>query len=172
MPSKTEIKPNDAAAAADAKPRVLLFTDGACSGNPGPGGWSFVLQHPATGKELARSGAELQTTNNRMELQAVIEGLRVLTRASSVDLTSDSQYVLHGLKDWITSWKKRGWKTADKKPVKNQDLWMQLDELKAPHEIRFHWIRGHYEHPENDRCDQMAVAAREELVRSRGEAGR
>lgn len=150
-----------------AKPHVLLFTDGACSGNPGPGGWAYILKHPATGKSRESSGAEADTTNNRMELQAVIEGLDALTRSSVVDLTSDSKYVLDGLKTWLESWKKRGWKTADKKPVKNEDLWRKLDELKAKHDIRFHWIRGHNEHPENSRCDQLAVAAREKIAPAR-----
>lgn len=148
-----------------ALPHVELFTDGACSGNPGPGGWAFILRHPATGKVLERSGAELETTNNRMELQAVIEGLSVLKAPSLVDLTSDSQYVLKGLKEWMASWKAKGWRTADKKPVKNRDLWERLDELSKVHTIRFHWIRGHNEHPENERCDRMAVEAREALVR-------
>ena len=147
-------------------PHVQLFTDGACSGNPGPGGWAFILRHPATEKEVERSGAEILTTNNRMELMAVIEGLKLLKTASIVDLTSDSQYVLKGLKEWIKGWKAKGWKTADKKPVKNQELWMELDALAAAHQVRFHWIRGHNEHAENERCDQLAVAAREALVRS------
>lgn len=146
-------------------PHVQLFTDGACSGNPGPGGWAYVLKHPATGKELEASGAELDTTNNRMELVAVIEGLGALKAKSLVDLTSDSQYVLKGLREWIKSWKAKGWKTSGKKPVKNRDLWMRLDALAAEHEVRFHWIRGHAEHPENTRCDQLAVEAREALVR-------
>ncbi len=139
--------------------QVELFTDGACSGNPGPGGWAFVLRHPASGKEIERSGGEKRTTNNRMELMAVIEGLSTLSRGSLVDLYSDSQYVLKGLEEWLASWKKRGWLTADKKPVKNEDLWRRLDELKSKHEIRFHWIRGHDGHPENERCDVLAVAA-------------
>lgn len=146
------------------RPLVELYTDGACSGNPGPGGWAYILKHPASGKAREASGGELATTNNRMELMAVIEGLRVLTRSSSVDLYSDSQYVLNGLKTWLKGWKAKGWKTADKQPVKNQDLWQTLDELSAQHEIRFHWIRGHNEHPENERCDQLAVAAREAVV--------
>lgn len=140
------------------EPRVELYTDGACSGNPGPGGWAYILRHAASGAEREASGGEAQTTNNRMELKAVIEGLTALKRRSSVDLYSDSQYVLKGLKEWMESWKRRGWKTADKKPVKNQDLWEQLDELKGGHEIRFHWIKGHNEHPENERCDELAVA--------------
>lgn len=150
--------------AGEPRPRVELHTDGACSGNPGPGGWAYVLIHVATGKRREKSGAEMDTTNNRMELSAVIEGLNSLTRPSSVDLYSDSQYVLKGLKEWMDGWKKKGWKTADKKPVKNRDLWEELDELKSRHEIRFHWIKGHNEHPENELCDRMAVEAREKLV--------
>lgn len=142
-----------------ARPHVELFTDGACSGNPGPGGWAYILRHPSSGATREASGAEPDTTNNRMELRAVIEGLRALTQPGLVDLTSDSQYVLKGMKEWLDAWKRRGWKTADKKPVKNQDLWETLDELRSLHEIRFHWIRGHNEHPENERCDQLAVAA-------------
>jgi ribonuclease HI len=149
-------------------PNVHLFTDGACSGNPGPGGWAFILRHPATNKTLEKSGAELQTTNNRMVLQAVIEGLSQLKQPSLVDLTSDSQYVLKGLKEWLKNWKAKGWRTSDKKPVKNQDLWQALDALSATHTIRFHWIRGHNEHPENTRADALAVAAREALVRGAG----
>jgi ribonuclease HI len=149
-------------------PHVELFTDGACSGNPGPGGWAFILRHPATKKTLEKSGAELQTTNNRMELQAVIEGLGALKQPSLVDLTSDSQYVLKGLKEWLKGWKAKGWRTSDKKPVKNQDLWQSLDALSQEHTIRFHWIRGHNEHPENCRADELAVAAREALVREAG----
>lgn len=147
------------------RPHVLLYTDGACSGNPGPGGWGYILKHPASGKEVEASGAELQTTNNRMELQAVIEGLRALRAPSIVDLTSDSQYVLKGLKEWIKGWKKNGWRTSGKQPVKNAELWRELDDLAAAHEVRFHWIRGHNEHPENERADRLAVAAREALVR-------
>ena len=152
-------------------PRVELYTDGACSGNPGPGGWAFILRHPATGKEIEKFGAELETTNNRMELIGAIEGLATLKARSIVDMYSDSQYVLNGLKDWLKDWKARGWKTAAKKPVKNVDLWMRLDELASGHDVRFHWIRGHNEHPENERADRLAVAAREALVRD-DESGR
>jgi ribonuclease HI len=150
--------------AGEARPGVELYTDGACSGNPGPGGWAYILKHPASGRFREASGAELATTNNRMELMAVIEGLGALTRPSAVELYSDSQYVLNGLKDWIKGWKARGWRTADKKPVKNQDLWERLDALAAEHQISFHWVRGHNEHPENERCDQLAVEAREAIV--------
>ncbi|MBX3375378.1 MAG: ribonuclease HI [Phycisphaeraceae bacterium] len=149
-------------------PKVELYTDGACSGNPGPGGWAFILRHPATGKEIEKFGAELETTNNRMELIGAIEGLASLKSRSVVHLYSDSQYVLNGLKTWIKDWKARGWKTAAKKPVKNIDLWQKLDELAAAHEVHFHWIRGHNEHPENERADRLAVAAREALVREGG----
>jgi ribonuclease HI len=142
-------------------PHVLLFTDGACSGNPGPGGWAFILKHPASGSEREESGGEGDTTNNRMELMAVIQGLSALKSRTRVELWSDSQYVLNGLKEWMDGWKKKGWKTAGKQPVKNQDLWMALDELKSKHQITFHWVRGHNDHPENERCDQLAVAARD-----------
>lgn len=142
-------------------PQVQLFTDGACSGNPGPGGWAYVLKHPASGSEREDSGGERETTNNRMELMAVIQGLSALKSRSKVELWSDSQYVLNGLKEWMAGWKAKGWKTADKKPVKNQDLWVQLDELKGRHEITFHWVRGHNNHPENERCDRLAVEARD-----------
>lgn len=146
-------------------PHVELYTDGACSGNPGPGGWAYILAHPSSGKRREASGGEPDTTNNRMELIAVIEGLRAITRASLVDIYSDSQYVLHGLEEWLDQWKARGWRTAAKKPVKNEDLWRALDDLRGRHTLRFHWIRGHNEHPENERCDALAVAAREALVR-------
>lgn len=141
------------------RPLVQLYTDGACSGNPGPGGWAYILRHPATGKEREASGGERETTNNRMELRAVIEGLSALKNPSTVQLYSDSRYVLDGLKSWLPGWKARGWKTAGKKPVKNQDLWEHLDELASRHTVRFHWVRGHSEHPENERCDALAVAA-------------
>lgn len=147
-------------------PVVQLFTDGACSGNPGPGGWAFVLRHPASGKEIERAGAEPMTTNNRMELTAVIEGLSQLSKPTRVELTSDSQYVLKGLEEWLAGWKKRGWKTSAKKPVKNEDLWRRLDELITGHDIRFHWIRGHAGHAENERCDQLAVEAYRKLMQA------
>ncbi len=143
------------------KPIILLFTDGACSGNPGPGGWAYILRHPASGKEVHKAGGEPDTTNNRMELTAVIEGLRAIKKPSHVEIYSDSQYVLKGLDEWMTDWKKRGWKTAAKKPVKNQELWKALDDLKQLHELSFHWIKGHNEHPENERCDAMAVEQRD-----------
>lgn len=141
------------------KPHVILFTDGACSGNPGPGGWAFILCHPASGKCKEGSGGEKETTNNRMELRAVIEGLGALRSPSRVELHSDSKYVLNGLREWMKGWKAKGWKTAGKKPVKNQDLWQRLDELIQPHEISYHWVKGHDGHPENERCDVLAVEA-------------
>lgn len=138
-------------------PRVELYTDGACSGNPGPGGWAYILKHPASGTEREAAGGEPETTNNRMELTAVIEGLIAIKAPSRVEVYSDSQYVLKGLDEWLDAWKARGWKTAAKKPVKNQELWERLDELRTRHELSFHWIRGHNEHPENERCDRLAV---------------
>lgn len=149
------------------RPVVELFTDGACSGNPGPGGWAFLLRHPKTGKAVERSGGEPDTTNNRMELRAVIEGLGSLTRPSIVELYSDSQYVLNGLKEWMAGWKRKGWRTASKQPVKNVELWKQLDALKDRHEIHFHWVRGHDGHPENERVDRLAVEARERIAAAR-----
>ncbi len=139
---------------------VALFTDGACKGNPGPGGWAYIIKHPASGKEREGSGGEALTTNNRMEMLAVIRGLEMLRQPLSVDLYSDSQYVLKGLETWMAGWKRRGWRTADGQAVKNQDLWEALDRLRAPHSLRLHWVRGHSGHPENTRCDAMAVAAR------------
>jgi len=155
------------AAKTDAVPHVLLFTDGACSGNPGPGGWAFVLKHPASGSEREDSGGESATTNNRMELTAAIRGLQALTRPSKVELWSDSEYVLKGLREWLAGWKARGWKTAAKKPVKNVDLWQELDSLVQGHQVTFHWVRGHDGHPENERCDVLAVAAIDRVRASR-----
>lgn len=160
---RTEAKNEDANA--DAMPRVDLFTDGACSGNPGPGGWAFLLRHPKSGKAVERSGGEHETTNNRMELTAVIEGLSSLTRRSEVELYSDSQYVLKGLNEWMPGWKKKGWRTASKQPVKNVDLWKRLDALKNEHEIRFHWVKGHAGHPENERVDELAVIERDRFAK-------
>lgn len=150
------------------RPTVLLYTDGACSGNPGPGGWAFILKHPASGKEVERSGGEADTTNNRMELTAVIEGLRAIKRPSRVEVYSDSQYVLKGLEEWMADWKKRGWRTSAKKPVKNRELWQALDELMSVHDLSFHWIKGHSEHPENERCDAMAVEQRDRYAMGPG----
>jgi ribonuclease HI len=165
-PPRSTASQNSSAIAGDgAKLSIVqLFTDGACSGNPGPGGWAFILKHPASGKQREDSGAEAATTNNRMELMAVIKGLTSLTRATKVELYSDSKYVLDGLKEWLPNWKRRGWKTASKQPVKNQELWQQLDELASKHTVTFHWVKGHAGHPENERCDELAVRAIEELT--------
>jgi ribonuclease HI len=136
---------------------VDIFTDGACSGNPGPGGWGAILRTGEHEKEL--SGGERATTNNRMELTAVIRGLEALKRPSSVTIHTDSRYVMDGLTQWMPRWKKNGWKTADKKPVKNEDLWRELDALCAKHELQWRWVKGHAGHPENERADELARAA-------------
>lgn len=136
--------------------RVEIFTDGACSGNPGPGGWAALLRYGGHEREIA--GGAFLTTNNRMELQAAIEGLRSLKRACEVDLYTDSRYVMDGIEKWIAGWKARGWKTADKKPVKNQDLWEELDTQVSRHRVKFHWVRGHDGHIENERVDALARA--------------
>jgi ribonuclease HI len=140
---------------------VHLFTDGACLGNPGPGGWAALLRYNGVEKELA-GGAAL-TTNNRMELMAVIEGLRALTRACAVTVFTDSQYVQKGITEWIGAWKKRGWKTADRKPVKNADLWQALEAAGAGHRVTWTWVRGHAGHPENERVDELARAEAEKF---------
>jgi len=143
-------------------PEVHLFTDGGCSGNPGPGGWAFLLQHPATGKQIERSGGERETTNNRMELTAVIEGLSALKKPSRVRLFTDSVYVGKGLSDWLAKWKANGWRRKEGqqiKAVKNEELWRRLDELLQTHEVHYTRVAGHSGHPENDRVDQLAVAA-------------
>jgi ribonuclease HI len=141
---------------------VHLFTDGGCSGNPGPGGWAFVLRHPATGKQLERSGAERETTNNRMELMAVIVGLETLKRPCAVELFTDSVYVGKGISQWMPKWKANGWRRKEKggsKPVKNVDLWQRLDALLSTHQVKYTRVAGHSGHPENERCDELAVAA-------------
>jgi len=141
---------------------IALFTDGACSGNPGPGGWAYILRDGPTKKEREGSGGEQVTTNNRMELMAVIEGLKALTRSCNVQLYSDSQYVLQGLNSWMAGWKKNGWrrKTGSRyEELKNADLWKILDTLQQKHDISFHHVKGHAGHPENERCDVMAVEA-------------
>ena len=136
---------------------VEIWTDGACSGNPGPGGWGAILRFNGMEKEL--SGAEAQTTNNRMELMAAIAALEALTRPCAVTLTTDSQYVKDGLTKWIHGWKRNGWKTADKKPVKNEDLWKRLDAAAAKHKVTWEWVKGHAGHPENERADALARGA-------------
>ena len=142
--------------------RVEIFTDGACRGNPGPGGWGVLLRAGSHEKELW--GGEPATTNNRMELTAAIEGLRKLTRPCVVDLYTDSQYVRLGITEWMANWKRKGWKNASRKPVKNQDLWRALDEEAARHEIRWHWVKGHSGHPENERADELANRAIDEMT--------
>ncbi|GLR77866.1 ribonuclease HI [Azospirillum oryzae] len=133
---------------------VDIFTDGACSGNPGPGGWGAILRYGEVEKELY--GGEPATTNNRMELMAAIMALEALKKPVTVRLFTDSEYVKNGITKWIHGWKAKGWLTADKKPVKNVDLWQRLEEAKRQHEIEFHWVRGHAGHPENERADELA----------------
>lgn len=136
---------------------VEIYTDGACSGNPGPGGWGAILRYGAHEKEL--SGGEADTTNNRMEMTAVIESLAALTKPCTIDLYTDSNYVRDGVTKWMDGWKAKGWKTADKKPVKNRDLWERIDEEMKRHTITWHWIKGHAGHPENERADELARQA-------------
>ena len=133
---------------------VEIFTDGACSGNPGPGGWGAILRFRGVEKEL--KGGDKATTNNRMEMMAVIMALEALTRPCQVVVHTDSQYVMKGITEWMYSWKRRGWKTADNKPVKNDDLWKRLDEARQRHQVDWQWVKGHAGHPENERADQLA----------------
>ena len=133
---------------------VEIYADGACKGNPGPGGWGVLLR--AGGREKEMHGGEAQTTNNRMELTAVIEGLLALKEPSEVRVYTDSQYVQKGISEWIHNWKRRGWRTADKKPVKNEDLWRRLDEVAGRHRVQWFWVKGHAGHPENERADALA----------------
>ena len=135
---------------------VEIFTDGACSGNPGPGGWGLVLRYNGTEKEL--SGGEVETTNNRMELMAAIEGLRALTRPMRIHIHTDSTYVKDGITKWIVNWKRNGWKTAAKKPVRNVDLWQALDDALVGHKVEWFWVKGHSGHVENERADALARA--------------
>jgi ribonuclease HI len=141
---------------------VEIFTDGACRGNPGPGGWAALLRYD--GQEKLVQGAEENTTNNRMELMAAIAGLSALSQASIVSLTTDSQYVRQGITQWIIGWKRNGWRTASRQPVKNKDLWQQLDAALAGHKITWHWVKGHSGHPENERVDQAANDAIDALL--------
>ena len=145
-----------------AEDEVKIFTDGACRGNPGPGGWGVLLKYNNTEKELC--GAEPQTTNNRMELTAAIMALEALKRPCKITLTTDSQYVKHGITEWLKDWKLRGWKTANKKQVKNVDLWQRLDAAVSQHDINWEWVRGHSGHTENDRVDQLANLAIDEML--------
>jgi ribonuclease HI len=142
--------------------RVHLFTDGACSGNPGPGGWAYILRHVVTGQEKEASGGEPDTTNNRMELLAVIRGLEALKRPCHVELFTDSVYVGKGLQEWMPKWKQNGWRRREGQrwmPVKNDELWRRLDQLAQRHTIKYTRVAGHSGHPENERCDELAVAA-------------
>lgn len=147
---------------------VVIYTDGGCSGNPGPGGWAYVMRHIPTGKEKEGSGAEMMTTNNRMELQAVIEGLLALKRPVRVRVVTDSAYVKNGMESWIEGWKARDWmrKTSGGlKPVKNVDLWQKLDRVLQMHDVTCKQVKGHSGHPENERCDTLAVGAYQKLVK-------
>ncbi len=146
-------------------PHVAIYTDGACKGNPGPGGWAAVLVSGQHRREL--SGFEARTTNNRMELTAAIEALRALRRRATVDLYTDSQYLRQGMQEWLPRWKKNRWRTAGRQPVKNEDLWRELDRLCSLHEVRWHWLRGHAGHPENERSDRLARAEISKHVSSR-----
>lgn len=142
---------------------VEIYTDGACKGNPGPGGWGVLLRY--NGQEKKLHGGEKLTTNNRMELMAAIKGLEALKRSSEVDLYTDSQYVRQGMTEWMTGWKRQGWRNSKKEPVKNMDLWQILDALAAQHQVRWHWVKGHSGHPENDLVDSLANLGIEELPR-------
>lgn len=149
-------------------PEVELFTDGGCSGNPGPGGWAFILRHPASEKELEKSGGEADTTNNRMELTAVVRGLETLKKPSHVKLMTDSVYVGKGLMEWMPKWKANGWRRREGtqwKEVKNEDLWRKLDALIQRHKLTYIRVAGHSGHPENDRCDELAVAAYQKFLK-------
>jgi ribonuclease HI len=143
---------------------VQLITDGACKGNPGKGGWACILRYGEFKRELFGSSAH--TTNNRMELAAVIEGLKRLNERCSVEIITDSQYVKNGIMQWIKGWKRNGWRSSDKKPVKNQDLWMMLDELVNAHDAKWKWTKGHASHDDNNRCDELASRAAEEQISS------
>jgi len=143
-------------------PEVILFTDGACSGNPGPGGWGFILRHVSSGQEKRAAGGEASTTNNRMELTAVIEGLNALTRSSRVRVVTDSEYVSKGMSEWVPNWMRNNWRRGPKpssQPVKNVDLWKELVALCEHHTVEFQHVFGHAGHPENEECDRMAVEA-------------
>ena len=148
-------------------PEVQLFTDGGCSGNPGPGGWAFILRHVVTEKEMEGSGGDPNTTNNRMELTAVVRGLEALKRRSYVELLTDSVYVGKGISEWMPKWKANGWKRKERNklvPVANEELWRELDKLLAQHRVKYTRVAGHSGHPENDRCDELAVAAYQQYL--------
>ena len=157
---------SDEPTATRALTKVHLFTDGACSGNPGPGGWAYILRHVSTGKEREASGGDRVTTNNRMELTAVVMGLAALKRSCDVELFTDSVYVGKGMTEWMPNWKKNGWQRKEKgrlKPVKNVELWQQLDTLIQRHRVKYTRVPGHSGHPENERCDELAVQASREV---------
>ncbi|QSB04287.1 ribonuclease HI [Natronoglycomyces albus] len=141
---------------------AVIYTDGACSGNPGPGGWGVYLRYGDHEKELY--GGEAETTNNRMELTAAIKALEVLTRPTTVEVYTDSTYVRNGIRSWMANWKRNGWMTSAKKPVKNADLWKRLDEAAQPHQVEWHWVRGHSGDEGNDRADALAVKGRDEAA--------
>jgi len=148
-----------------ARPKVVIHTDGACSGNPGPGGWGVILESGAHRKEL--KGGETLTTNNRMELMAAIMALEALKAPSDVDLYTDSNYLRGGITSWIKGWKKNGWRTADKKPVKNAELWERLEKASLPHAVRWHWVKGHVGHDANERADELAREGMAPFLESR-----
>ncbi|HAC33719.1 MAG TPA: ribonuclease HI [Gammaproteobacteria bacterium] len=145
---------------------IEIFSDGACRGNPGPGGWGALLRSGEHEKELY--GGELETTNNRMEMTAVIRAVEQVKRPSRLIITTDSRYVLQGVEEWLAGWKKRGWRTAGRKPVKNVDLWQQLDQLLQPHEVTWHWVKGHAGHPENERADLLANRGCDVVLQQQG----
>lgn len=145
--------------------RVQLITDGSCLGNPGPGGWAYILRYGTHRKEAF--GSERQTTNNRMELTAAIEGLGALKESCEVEITTDSEYVMNGITSWIVGWKRRNWMTSQKKPVINRDLWEELDRLVEKHQVKWEWTKGHASHEDNNRCDELAQRAAREQISSR-----
>lgn len=150
------------------KIEVNLYTDGACSGNPGPGGWAYVIHHIPSGKVTEKSGGNPHTTNNRMELEAVVQGLGLLKRRCHVELFTDSVYVGKGISEWLPKWKKQGWKRKEKNklvPIKNEDLWISLDQLLTTHHVKYTRVAGHSGHPQNERCDELAVQAYQQYLR-------
>lgn len=152
---------------------VILYTDGACSGNPGPGGWAYILHHVPSGKTDEKAGAEWETTNNRMEIQAIIEGLKRLKRPTRVKVITDSKYVVQSMTEWMKNWKKNNWRRRTKngfEPVKNDELWKELDRLVSIHPTAFEHVYGHAGHAQNERCDEMAVNAYKQLIRSKGKS--